>query len=88
VETVVLLSLKNDAPKLEVTMEVAADSNYLPKEKDTYGNIKKYVKDNFGVNVRTRYIAEVKQMCWLEMGENRHKSQKENPEIKHCPLRK
>lgn len=85
VETVALLSLKNDTPKLEVTMEVTADSNYLPKEKATYQNIKKYVKDNFGVNVHTRYIAEVKRMCGLEMGENHHKSQKENPEIKHCP---
>lgn len=31
VETVALLSLKNDTSKLEVTMEVTADSNYLPK---------------------------------------------------------
>lgn len=85
VETVALLSLKNDTPKLEVTMEVTTDSNYLPKEKATYQNIKKYVKDNYGVNVHTRYIAEVKRMCGLEMGENHHKSQKENPEIKHCP---
>lgn len=85
VETVALLSLKNDTPKIEVTMEVTADSNYRPKEKATYQNIQKYVKDNFGVNVHTRYIAEVKRMCGLEMGENHHKSQKENPEIKHCP---
>lgn len=85
VETVALLSLKNDTLKIEVTMEVTADSNYRPKEKATYQNIKKYVKDNFGVNVHTRYIAEVKRMCGLEMGENHHKSQKENPEIKHCP---
>ena len=85
IETVALLSLKNDTPKIEVTMEVTADSNYRPKEKATYQNIKKYVKDNFGVNVHTRYIAEVKRMCGLEMGENHHKSQKENPEIKHCP---
>ena len=84
-ETVALLSLKNDTPKIEVTMEVTADSNYRPKEKATYQNIKKYVEDNFGVNVHTRYIAEVKRMCGLEMGENHHKSQKENPEIKHCP---
>lgn len=48
-------------------MEVTADSNYRPKEKATYQN-KKYVKDNFGVDVHTRYIAEVKGMCRLEMG--------------------
>ncbi len=36
VETLALLSLKNDTPKIEVTMEVTADSNYRPKEKASY----------------------------------------------------
>ncbi len=34
-------------------MKVTTDSNYLPKEKAAYENIKKYVKDNAGVNVHT-----------------------------------
>ena len=36
VETVVKLSLKKDAPKIEVTMEPDEESNYTPEEKATY----------------------------------------------------
>ena len=35
VETVALLSLKTNQPKLEVTMEVDSDSNYTPEERVT-----------------------------------------------------
>ena len=44
VETVVKLSLKKDTPKIEVTMEPGAESNYTPEEKAAYGKIKEYVK--------------------------------------------
>ena len=70
VETVVKLSLKKDTPKIEVTMEPDEESNYTPEEKATYQKIKDYVKDKYGVNVHTSYIAQVKRMCGLDMGEN------------------
>ena len=85
VETVVKLSLKKDTPKIEVTMEPDEESNYTPQEKATYSKIKEYVKDKYGVNVHTSYIAQVKRMCGLDMGENYNKSKKENPEVKQCP---
>lgn len=88
VETVVKLSLKKDAPKIEVTMEPDEESNYTPQEKATYQKIKDYVKDKYGVNVHTSYIAQVKRMCGLDMGENYNKSKKENPEVKQCPQEK
>ena len=88
VETVCLLSLKKDTPKIEVTMEPDEKSNYTPEEKATYQKIKEYVKNKYGVNVHTRYIAEVKRMCGLDMGENYNKSKKEKPEVKHCPQEK
>lgn len=88
VETVALLSLKTGQPKLEVTMEVDSDSNYTPEERATYQKIKAYVKDKYGVNVHTSYIAQVKRMCGLDMGENYNKSKKENPEVKQCPQEK
>ena len=88
IETVCLLSLKKDTPKIEVTMEPDEKSNYTPEEKATYQKIKEYVKNKYGVNVHTRYIAEVKRMCGLDMGENYNKSKKENPEVKHCPQEK
>lgn len=88
VETVVKLSLKKDAPKIEVTMEPEDESYYTPEERATYQKIKEYVKDKYGVNVHTAYIAQVKRMCGLEMGENYNKSKKENPEVKQCPKEK
>ena len=88
IETVVKLSLKKDTPKIEVTMEPEEESNYTPQEKATYSKIKEYVKDKYGVNVHTSYIAQVKRMCGLDMGENYNKSKKENPEVKQCPQEK
>ena len=88
VETVALLSLKTGQPKLEVTMEVDSDSNYTPEERATYQKIKAYVKEKYGVNVHTSYIAQVKRMCGLDMCENYNKSKKENPEVKQCPQEK
>ena len=88
VETVVKLSLKKDTPKIEVTMEPDEESNYTPQEKATYSKIKEYVKEKYGVNVHTSYIAQVKRMCGLDMGENYNKSKKENPEVKQCPQEK
>ena len=88
VETVVKLSLKKDTPKIEVTMEPDEESNYTQQEKATYSKIKEYVKDKYGVNVHTSYIAQVKRMCGLDMGENYNKSKKENPEVKQCPQEK
>ena len=88
VETVVKLSLKKDTPKIEITMEPDEESNYTPEEKATYQKIKEYVEDKYGVNVHTSYIAQVKRMCGLDMGENYNKSKKENPEVKQCPQEK
>lgn len=88
VETVVKLSLKTNQPKIEVTMQPDEESNYTPEEKATYQKIKDYVKDKYGVNVHTSYIAQVKRMCGLDMGENYNKSKKENPEVKYCPQEK
>lgn len=87
-ETVVKLSLKKDTPKIEVTMEPDEESNYTPEEKATYQKIKDYVKDKYGVNVHTGYIAQVKRMCGLDMGENYNKSKKENPQVRVCPQEK
>lgn len=66
-------------------MEVDADSNYTPEERVTYPKIKEYIMDKYGVNVHTSYIAQVKRMCGLDMGENYNKSKKENAEVKQCP---
>jgi len=88
VEAVVSLSLKKDIHKIEVAMQPSDVSNYMPKEKVTYPKIKQYIKDKYDVNVHTSYIAQVKRMCGLDMGENYNKSKKENPDVKQCPQEK
>lgn len=47
-----------------------------------------YVKDKYGFNVYTRYIAEVKWMCRIDMGENYNKSKKDSSDVKYCPSEK
>lgn len=63
-------------------MEIDSGSNYTPEERVIYQKIKAYVKDKYGVNVHTSYIAQVKRMCGLDMGENYNKSKKESPKVK------
>ncbi len=41
-------------------MKLDEESNYTPQEKAAYSKIKEYVKDKYGVNVHTSYIAQVK----------------------------
>ena len=82
------MSLKTNQPKIGVAMKTNEESNCTPEERATYQKIKDYVKDKYGVNVHTSYIAQVKRMCGLDMGENYNKSKKENPEVKKCPQEK
>ena len=46
------------------------------------------MKDKNGVSIHTSYIAQVKRMCGLDMGENHNKSRKETPKVKQCPQEK
>lgn len=88
VETVVLLSKLRPDDYVEVDLELDELDLTSAEKKATYQKIKDYVLDKYGVKVHTRYIAEVKRMCGIEMGENYNKSKKEEPEVKHCPQEK
>ena len=88
VETVVLLSQQKADDYVEVELELDELNVTSAESKATYAEIKDYVKDKYGVNVHTSYIAQVKRMCGLDMGENYNKSKKENPEVKQCPQEK
>lgn len=39
---------------------------YVPEEKTTYGNVKKWIKENYGFNVTNLYIGQVKSKLGLE----------------------
>ena len=66
VETVALLSLKRNQPKLEVTMKVDSESNYTPEEKVTYEKIREYILEKHGLKVSTLCIAQIKDKCGLQ----------------------
>ena len=58
VETVALLTRKKDVEKIDIEMTVDKED---VTEKATYQKIKEYVKEKYGLNVHTKYIAEVKR---------------------------
>ncbi|MDE7352091.1 MAG: methyltransferase domain-containing protein [Acetatifactor sp.] len=88
VETVVKLSLKKDTPKIEVTMEPSAESNYTPTEKATYGKIKEYVKEKHGLNVSSLYIGQIKEKCGIDKRDNYNLPKSENAKVPKCPPEK
>ncbi len=88
VETVALLSLKKDTLKIEVTMEPGAESNYTPAEKATYGKIKEYVKEKYGLNVSSLYIAQIKDKCGLDKRDNYNLPKSEDAKVPICPPEK
>lgn len=66
VETVALLTRKKDVERIDIEMAVDRED---VTEKATYQKIKKYVKEKYGLNVHTKYIAEVKRKYGLPMHE-------------------
>ena len=88
VETVVLLSQQKPDDHIEVDLELDELDITSAESKATYAEIKDYVKEKYGVNVHTSYIAQVKRMCGLDMRENYNKSKKEKTNVKKCPQEK
>lgn len=54
----------------------------------TYGEIKKYVLDKYGLKVSSLYIAQVKRKHGLIERENYNISKKENQRVPNCPEEK
>jgi actin-like ATPase involved in cell morphogenesis len=57
-------------------------------EKATYQKIKDYVKEKYGLNVHTKYIAEVKRKHGLAMHEAPNKVDVPKREYPTCPEEK
>ena len=88
VETVVQLSLKTDTPKILVNMPVECESCYTPEEQATYPKIKAYVKEKYGFNVSSLYIAQIKDKCGLDKRLNYNLSKEEGVKVPECPSEK
>ncbi|HHU5202785.1 TPA: 23S rRNA (uracil(1939)-C(5))-methyltransferase RlmD [Streptococcus agalactiae] len=88
VETVALLSKLNTEHHLDI--EIGEDElSEIDFSKDaTYGKIKKYVLDKYGLKVSSLYIAQIKRKHGLIERENYNFSKKENQRVPNCPEEK
>lgn len=85
VETVALLTRKKDVERIDIEMTVDKED---VTEKATYQKIKDYVKEKYGLNVHTKYIAEVKRKHGLPMHEAPNKVDMPKREYPECPEEK
>lgn len=88
VETVALLYKLNTEHHLDI--EIGEDElSEIDFSKDaTYGEIKKYVLDKYGLKVSSLYIVQIKRKHGLIERENYNFSKKENQRVPNCPEEK
>ncbi|HGC7219815.1 TPA: 23S rRNA (uracil(1939)-C(5))-methyltransferase RlmD [Streptococcus agalactiae] len=88
VETIALLYKLNTEHHLDI--EIGEDElSEIDFSKDaTYGEIKKYVLDKYGLKVSSLYIAQIKRKHGLIERENYNFSKKENQRVPNCPEEK
>lgn len=82
VETVALLTRKKDVERIDIEMTVDKEDM---TEKATYQKIKEYVKEKYGMNVHTKYIAEVKRKHGLPMHDASNKVDVPKRDYPGCP---
>ncbi len=89
VETVVLLS-KGEIDSKKVRVEFSLEDMDMSgfQKGVTYGEIKAYVLEMFGLKVSTLYISQIKRKCGLDVGRNYNLSKKENAKVQQCPPEK
>ena len=76
VETCVLLVRESTCDDEMVSIKVDLEGisldqgKYIPPEKPTYGNIKRWIKEKYGFNVSNLNIAQIKDKVGLEKRKN------------------
>ena len=88
VETVALLSKLNTEHHLDIEIGEDELSEIDFSKEATYGEIKKYVLDKYGLKVSSLYIAQIKRKHGLIERENYNISKKENQRVPNCPEEK
>lgn len=84
VESVVLLSKLNTEHHLDLEIGEDELSEIDFSKEATYGEIKKYVLDKYGLKVSSLYIAQAKRKHDLIERENYNISKKENQRVPNC----
>ena len=93
VETCVLLVKEHihddDLVSIKVDLEGISlnQGKYEPDEKPTYGNIKKWIKEKYGLNVSSLYIAQIKDKAGIKERENYNHGSGEGKAL-NCPPEK
>ncbi|CDZ75678.1 23S rRNA methyluridine methyltransferase [Peptoniphilus sp. ING2-D1G] len=88
VETVALLSKLNTEHHLDIEIGEDELSEIDFSKEATYGEIKKYVLDKYGLKVSSLYIAQVKRKHGLIERENYNTSKNKNQRVPNCPEEK
>ena len=77
-----LISIKVDLEGISLEQ-----GKYVPEEKPTYGNVKKWIKEKYGFNVTNLYIGQVKSKLGLEKRLNYNVGSGEG-RVPNCPQEK
>ena len=88
VETIALLSKLKTNHYLDIEIGEDELSEIDFSKEATYGEIKKYVLDKYGLKVSSLYIAQIKRKHGLIERENYNFSKKENQRVPNCPEEK
>lgn len=67
------------------TLDCSKTELTAAEAKATYAEIKKYIKDTFGANVHTLYIAQIKRKYGLDMGKNYNLAADPKKRVPQCP---
>ena len=81
---------ENDEPDEVVTFEVDCTEHRVTasEAKATYAEIRAYVKEKYGMNVSSLYIAQVKRKYGLDVGKAYNKPAKNKNHVPVCPVEK
>ena len=88
VETVVLLSQQKPDDTIEIDLDLDELDATSAETKATYQEIKDYVLKEFGLQVSSLYISQIKRKCGIEVGENYNLPKSENARVPQCPKEK
>ena len=80
----------NEEPDEMVTVAVDCTEHQVTasEAKATYVEIRAYVKEKYGMNIPTLYIAQVKRKYGLDMGKAYNKPAKNKNHVPVCPVEK
>ena len=81
---------ENDEPDEVVTFEVDCTEHRVTvsEAKATYSEIRAYVKEKYGMNISSLYIAQVKRKYGLDVGKAYNKPAKNKNHVPVCPVEK